>query len=51
MPLAAKCSRAVATYLVATRIRAPRWTVPAQSKPRLVATAIRQRPISRSSGW
>ena len=26
MPLAAKCSRAVRTYLVATRMRAPRWT-------------------------
>ncbi len=51
MPFAAKCSRAVCTYLVATRMRAPRWTVPAQSKPRFVATTIRQRAISRSSGW
>ena len=38
IPFAAKCSRAIFTYLVATRTRAPRCIVPAKSKPRRVAT-------------
>mgnify|MGYP003694320125 CR=1 FL=1 len=37
MPFAAKCSRAVCTYLVATRMRAPRCTV-----PRPVEAALRR---------
>ena len=49
MPFCAKCSRAVFTYLVATRMRAPRCTVPAQSNERRVATTMRQRPIPRST--
>eukprot|EP01022_Parablepharisma_sp_SALTPOND_P017907 TRINITY_DN290_c1_g1_i2.p1 TRINITY_DN290_c1_g1~~TRINITY_DN290_c1_g1_i2.p1 ORF type:complete len:1623 (-),score=570.02 TRINITY_DN290_c1_g1_i2:20056-24924(-) len=50
-PLAAKCSRAVLTYLVTTRRRAPWRTALAQSKPSCTATDRRHLAMFRSMGW